>query len=301
VNLLRLQPKQFTVGTGAGVGVGFGSSDAGQFGLLFGEKETINMRNSLIGAARLGGVIFNFLPRRSRQAVAISISLALLHLLAPIGYANLEPRADTTTPQVLGTLQVDGNVRVNGNQGVTGQTLFSASRIISLADGESTLEFQNQARMKLGHDSSVTIESSKANLSAALGVGVIRALIPLSVQAVIRTPDSLIKTDSSQPASFSVLVEECSTTLAVQTGRVELRSGNNVRSLSAGKSFSTGAGPQLPGRTNSLSGRKKAGLLIGVVSGLALLLLVLWTEEHNNETPGGGCTFVPSGESRGRC
>lgn len=240
------------------------------------------------------------LKRRTRQAIATSIAMVLLNLIATAGYAKPKPGPDVTSAAIIGTLVAIGTVTVNGSPAVSGQTLFSGCGIITSADAESILDLQNQARLKLERETSLRIESSKADLSAALDLGVMRALIPTSVRAGISTPDALITSDPSQAAAFSVRVDECSTTLIVQTGRVEIRSGNRVKSISWGESYSTGGGPQVPGG-HSLTGRKKAGLAIGIGGAVAILLLLLRGEDHTNETPGGGCVVILSGDSTGRC
>lgn len=243
---------------------------------------------------------FTNLRGRTSQAIATSIAAALLNLMALPGYAKPKPAPEFTPAAIIGTLTVGGVVKVNGSPAVSGQTLFSGSGIITSAESESTLDLQNQVRLKLERETSVKIESSKTDLSAALDLGAMRVLIPTSVKAGISTPDAVITSDPNQAAAFSVLVDACNTTLSVQTGRVQIHSGNNVVSLSAGESYSTGGGPQAPGG-HSLTGRKKAGLVIGIGGAVAILLLVLRGEDHTNETPGGGCIIVLSGDGTGRC
>jgi hypothetical protein len=258
------------------------------------------MKSLSTGAALLKVASLTNLRRRTRQAIATSIAVALLNLIATAGYAKPKP-GPVTSAVIIGTLVVNGIVTVNGSPVVTGQTLFSGSGIITSAESEMTLDLNSQAHLKLERETSLTLESSQAGLAAALELGSMRALIPTSVRAGIRTPDAVITPDPSQAAAFSVLVEECNTTLIVETGRVEIHSRNNVISISAGKSFSTGGGPQAPSGSHSLSGRKKVGLIVGIGGAVAILLLALRNEEHTNETPGGGCVIVPSGESNGRC
>jgi hypothetical protein len=257
------------------------------------------MKSLSTGAALLKVANLANLRQRTRQAIATSIAVALLNLIATAGYAKPKPSPDLTSAAIIGTLVAIGTVTVNGSQAVSGQTLFSGSGIITSAESESTLDLQNQVRLKLERETSLRIGSSKAGLSAALDAGVMRFLIPTSVQAGISTPDAVITPDPSQPAAFSLLVDECNTTLIVETGRVEIHSGNNVISIPAGKSFSTGGEPQGPAGSHSLSGRKKAGLVIGIGGAVAILLLAFRGEAEKDEGSFGGCVTTLSPTSGG--
>jgi hypothetical protein len=257
------------------------------------------MKSLSTGAALLKVAGLTNLKRCTRQAIATFIATALLNLIATAGYAKPRLGPDVTAAAVIGTLVVNGTVTVNGSPAVSGQTLFTGSGIITSAESESTLDLQNQARLKLERETLLRIESSKAGLSAALDVGVMRALIPTSVRAGIRTPDAMITPDPSQAAAFSLLVDECNTTLIVETGRVEIQSRNNVISISAGKSFSTGGGPQAPPSSHSLSGRKKVGLIVGIGGAVAILLLALRGDAQRDEGSFGGCVTTLSPTSGG--
>jgi hypothetical protein len=252
------------------------------------------MKNSLKAASLMN------LRRHTRHAIALSIALALLNLTATVGYAKSRPSPDVTPAVIIGKLVVNGMVTVNGSPAVTGQTLFSGSGIITSAESEMTLDLTSQAHLKLDRETSLTLESSEAGLAATLELGSMRALIPTSVRAGIRTPDAVITPDPSQAAAFSVLVEACNTTLIVQTGRVEIRSGDKVKSMSPGESFSTGGGPQAPSGSHSLSGRKKVGLMIGIGGAVAILLLAFRGEAQKDEGSFGGCvTILSPGASSG--
>jgi hypothetical protein len=270
--------------------VGFSGSPQGR---------RLKMKSLSTGAALLKVASLTNLKRCTRQAIATLIAVALLNLIATAGYAKPKPGPDVTAAAIIGTLVVNGIVTVNGSPAVSGQTLFTGSGITTSAESESTLALQNQARLKLERETSLRIEFSKAGLSAALDVGAMRALIPTSVRVGISTPDAVITPDPNQAAAFSVLVEACSTTLIVETGHVEIRSGDKVTSILSGESFSTGGGPQAPSGSHSLSGRKKAGLMIGIGGAVAILLLALRGEEQTNEQPGGGCVIILSPTSGG--
>src|SRR4029078_11388243 len=111
----------------------------------------------------------------------------------------------------------------------------------------------------------------------------------------IATNDDLITTDASQPSVFRVVADSCSTTLSVQSGRVELRR-DGIRSLLAGDSFKTLAesSSRGPGQQNFSTG-KKVGILITIGVGVAALLVAIKGGDQTQEPQFGGCVVVPSG------
>ncbi|HMJ26050.1 MAG TPA: hypothetical protein VK475_09490 [Pyrinomonadaceae bacterium] len=236
--------------------------------------------------------------RAGRQAIAILIVTAIVSLNAtakPVpATVNLKP--------AIGTVTVSGIVQINGSPVISGQTLFSGSSIRTSSEAESTIELGSLARLKLEAETSLTLESSELGLSASLDNGSVRVFVPVGIRGGVTTADASITTDASQPAVFSVLADSCSTTLYVQTGRLEMRSGNKVRLVSSGEKFSTGGAPLPPGpQQQNLSQRKKVGLFLGIGGAIAILLIALTGKEKVEEMPGGGCVIVPSGPSVGGC
>jgi hypothetical protein len=199
----------------------------------------------------------------------------------------------------VGVLTVGGVVEVNGAPAVSGQTLFSGCNIRTSTASESTLDLGNVARLKLGAETSLRLESSQLGLSASLDSGGVRALVPGGVRVDIITADASIAADASQLAVFSVLVDACSTNLSVHTGRVEIRAGNNVRSVSSGESFSTAGGAPLPsGSQQNLSNSKKIGLFLGIGAAVAILVVAITGGDQKQQPSSfGGCVVVPSPSS----
>jgi ferric-dicitrate binding protein FerR (iron transport regulator) len=232
-----------------------------------------------------------------RQATALLIVTTVLCLYAPAS----SDASKLNAKQAIGAVTVHGVVQINGSPVISGQTLFTGSSIRTSPETDCTLALSNLVRFNLEAETSLTLETSELGLSASLDNGAVRALVPGGVQAAINTADASITTDPGQPALFSVNVDSCSTTLSVQTGRVEIRSANYKRSVAAGESLSTGE-VQLPSGGHSLNNRKKAGLLVGIGGAIAILLIALTGEEHVDEMPSfGGCVIVPSGETVGGC
>jgi hypothetical protein len=236
--------------------------------------------------------------RAARQVIAILIVSAILSLNAT---ARPLPATVELKPAI-GTVTVKGIVQINGAPVLSGQTLFSGSSIRTSTEGESTLELGSRARLKLEAETSLMLESSELGLSASLDQGSVRVFVPVGIRSGLTTADASITTDTSQPAVFSVLTDSCNTILSVQTGRLEIRSGNRVSFVSSGERFATGGAPLPPGpQQQNLSQRKKIGLFLGIGGAIAILLIALTGKEKVEEMPGGGCVIVPSGSSVGGC
>lgn len=229
--------------------------------------------------------------RPARQAIALLIATAILNLYATANSAapnlNVNP--------AIGTVTITGGVRINGSPGMSGQTLFSGSSIRTLSGAESTLELANRARLRLEAETSLKLESSALGLSASLDDGTVRVFAPAGIVGRMTTADASITADANQPAIFSVLADSCNTTVFVQSGRLEVHSANKIRSVSAGERVSTGGAPALPAPPQNLSGRKKAGLFLGIGGAIAILLMALTGKKKVTETPSfGGCVIILS-------
>lgn len=245
-------------------------------------------RQALRRLAKFGG------PRNWRRAgrrtIALLVASAILSLYVTASSAapnvNLKP--------VMGTVKATGAVQLNESPVLSGQTLFSGSRIRTSRDAESIVELGNLARLRLEAETSLMLESSGLSLSASLENGTVRVFVPRGMRSAITTADASITTDAGQTATFSVTVDACSTTLIVEAGRVEIRSLDYVRSVSSGERFSTEA-PSPPEPQQNLSGRKKAGLFLGIGGAITILLIALTGKKKVTETPSfGGCVIAPS-------
>jgi hypothetical protein len=231
--------------------------------------------------------------RRGRQAMALSIVTAVFCLYVPARTGPLKP----SSRSAIGTINVDGVVHVDGSPVMLGQTLFSGCRIRTSPATECILELGNLARLKLEAETSATLEASEQNLSAALNNGGMHVAVPQGIAAIITTADASITTDARQFVAFRVIADSCSTTVSVQSGRVEIHSLHNLRSsVSAGESFSTGTAalPSVP--PQDFNKRKRVALLMAVGGAVAILILALQGEEPEEEF--GGSVIVPSGSVR---
>jgi FecR protein len=226
------------------------------------------------------------LRRRGRQALALGIAAAMLSIPALVVFGSPSSGVRTATGQIV----VNGDVTVNSTPASTGQTLFSGSTISTNEDSQSLIELGNTARLRLNPESSMAIGFSETSVSGTLTKGSMDYISPAGVSGVITTADGVIVPNSNAEAQFQVQVVDGKTLVSVTAGKVEMRNGDNVRSLSAGESYSTAPGAALP-QQNNMNGKKK-GLLILLFGGIAVA--VIWIIIHNNNK----CkTFSPVGST----
>ena len=223
------------------------------------------------------------LRHRARQAVAVCVSIAMLSISSLVAFGSPPSIARETT----GLITVNGSVAINGMQAESGQTLFSGSTIRTDTESESLVNLRNSGRLKLGSGTTLNLEFSESTLSGSLTGGSVDCASPTGVRAEIMTADGAIVSDPVQPAQFRIQVEECNTNLSVQSGHVGIRTGDKVRWVAAGESFST-ADASAPLPQQNLNGKKKAGLIIALGSAAAI---IIWLIVHNRKH----CTTVVSG------
>lgn len=211
------------------------------------------------------------LRRRGRQALALWIAAAMLSIPALVVFGSPSSGVRTATGQIV----VSGDVTVNSTPASTGQTLFSGSTISTNEDSQSLVELGNTARLRLSPETSLAIGFSESSVSGTLTKGSMDYISPAGVSGVITTADGVIVPDSNAQAQFQVQVVDGKTFVSVTAGKVEMRNGDNVRSLSAGESYSTAPGSALP-QQNGMSKNKKVGLIIlfGGIAGIIIWLIV---------------------------
>src|SRR5207237_5695294 len=129
----------------------------------------------------------------------------------------------------------------------------------------------------------LSLEFSESTLSGALTGGSVDCAAPTGVRAEIMTADGAVVNDPVQPAQFRIQVEECNTNLSVQGGHVGIRTGDKVRWVAAGESFSTADASAPMPQQNNLKGKKKAGLIIAFGEHAAI---IIWEIVSNNSDYG---------------
>lgn len=251
-----------------------------------------HMRKRIVAASRT--VADLTLRCAGRRATAIWLATALLNLCTTAVFAS--PRLDS--PLATGMTTVRGIVTIDGSPAISGQTIFSGSSIVTAERSESTLYLGNLTRLNLYDETSLRLEFSNSTLSGSLEKGSLRGFVPDGVRADIVTADAAISTDPGQPAAFNIQAESRNTTISVETGRVEIRSGNSLRSVTAGESFSISNGaPLLPGPQQNSNNRRMLWLFLGIGAAVAVLVVAVTGRDH--ETPCSGGAVVLSGSGIG--
>lgn len=229
-----------------------------------------------------------------RRLLALSLTLVILNL--PAAFASAGPA------EAFGTLKVRGDVTVNEVPALSGQTILSRSHIVTVRSSDSVLELGNFTRLTLSEQTELALEFTAASISGSLGQGEVHAFIPAARTMSITTADGVVATDSAQAAVFSVRAEANGTRISVETGRVELRSGNNRRVLAAGETFSTNHDSfAVLTPHQDLSHNQRLGIFAGIGTGLAILLTAITLGRSNETETFGGCIIVSSIDGNPGC
>jgi hypothetical protein len=232
-----------------------------------------------------------------RQAVAMGLVTTILHLCTTVAFAFPKPDSKVLT----GMITIGGVVTIDGLPARSGQTLFSGSSIAAAARSESTVYLANLTRFKLYSESNLTLEFNGSSLSASLENGGLQGFVPIGIRADILTADASIASHPDQPAAFSIQVEAGNTTISVETGRVEVRAGNRLKSVSAGERFSTtNDGQPLPEPQQNVNKRKLVWLFLGIGAAVAVLVVAI-TGRDNQPTCDTVVIVSPSTGGPGVC
>ncbi|HEU0047094.1 MAG TPA: hypothetical protein VFQ43_05770 [Nitrososphaera sp.] len=249
-----------------------------------------------------GNRLHNLIDSRSlirivRRGIATSVATALLNVITMAAVSS--PRSESS----MGNINVLGTVKIDGQSALSGQTLFSGSSIVTSANSESLIEYENFGRLKLAAETELLIDSSKQRISGSLQKGEVLGSLPAGVSLDFKTSDFSMATDASERVIFTIQTKECDgTNLSVREGTVNVRAGDKVRTVKAGENFSTFAdGAATQGAQNNFSHRKRVGLIIGIGAAIGVVLAVV-LGNRNQQTTGGGCVVVPSGSGgSGQC
>lgn len=227
------------------------------------------------------------------QRVFASKSRAFALLLAA-ALLNLSTLAATPHATHTGEVTDANGVAVDGSPAVRGQTFFSGSRLESAGESLSFLSLDNQGRVELS-GAALRLDFDGASLGGALEAGRLRVYAPRGVAADFATADARVRTDSREPASFRLRTAGGFTEVSVQSGALEVRANGSARTLKAGESYTTAPDPQT---RQSLSGRKRAGLVIALASAVAIVAIILSARVDDTSAPVcEGGPIVPSGDT----
>jgi len=197
-----------------------------------------------------------------------------------------------------GIMSIAGTVTVDGTRATSGQTIFTGSHVVIAEDSQSMIDLGSATRLVLASETELTLDFSRTNVSSVLGQGKLRGFVPAGLPLNIKTADVEVATDSSQPAAVKVEVVDGSTRVTVEKGRVDLRVGQRLKSVSEGQVFSTAAA--LPGQTeppDDNDDRKKVGIFVAIGAAAAILAAVLIGRGDDPEDEFGDCVIILSGPS----
>lgn len=230
----------------------------------------------------------------SRTPIALTIAAAILSVYSMVALAA--PKQGEAKPSA--EVTVSGEATVDGVKAITGGTLFSGSTV-STAQNSSAIISGKFGRVELMPNSSMKFNFSETSLSGSLDSGRARVSTPQGVATSVLTKDGSAVADNSQAAMFSVDVECGNTIVATQTGKVELRSGNQAKQIAAGSQDTAGAAA--PGTrcarlaANSGPGAISGGALAALLAaaGGAIVAAIIATRSDNNDvTLGGGVNII---------
>lgn len=235
------------------------------------------MKNSLKAATR-----------NVRSLIALSVAIGVLNLSAFSVFANSINRTAS-----LGTIQVSGVVKVNDVPAISGLTVTSGSHIVTSRGSSSILELGNRSRLLLSDETELALDFSDKSISGTLQTGGLHVFVPASRALTLSTPTAVIAADGSETVAVKIQLEDGVTSITVEQGRVELRSGDSKRSLVAGETLSERESSSTqPIPQQNLSQRKRIGILAAIGGGVAILLLALTLGDTEDDF--GGCVIVIS-------
>ncbi|HJU53162.1 MAG TPA: hypothetical protein VJ715_01275 [Pyrinomonadaceae bacterium] len=220
----------------------------------------------------------------------LAVAVMNLHPAAVLG-------ASSGTPvPAAGVLSVSGSVLVDGTPGLSGQTCFSGSTFAVAERSRSTLTLHNRGRVELSAETTLKLDFNDESATGTLDGGRLRVFVPTGVAARFTAADAAVRSDSGQPALFTIETERGgATTVSVELGQVEMSDGKRTEAISAGQLLSTNGGSQpLPSPRQSLSGKQIATLGIGFGL-LGAVAAIIFTRKPAERLDFGGCVIVPSG------
>ncbi|HEX8650656.1 MAG TPA: hypothetical protein VF708_07430 [Pyrinomonadaceae bacterium] len=210
---------------------------------------------------------------RSRRAAFLCLALSLLNLHSS---SVLAADAKTSVPHA-GDLTMAGAVHVDDAPAIPGQTIFTGSIFRVAAASRATLTLGNHTRLELSAETVLKLDFTESEAACALRAGRVRIMAPAGITARLMTKDAALRSDSGQPAIFSVESgSDGRTIIFVETGEVEMSVGDRAQSVSAGQTLSIlGASATLTNGRQHLGAVKRNVLEFGLVGVLSVVTLLL--------------------------
>lgn len=200
-----------------------------------------------------------------------------------------------------GELTASGEVTVDGARAISGATVFSDSTISTAQNSSATISLGQIGRVELLPSSTLRLSFTESGLTGTLDAGRVRVSKMQNAEANITTRDASAVAGTSEMAVFTVDVECGNTFIATQTGRVELRNGNETRQIAAGQDVT--AGQSQPGvRCSRLEREGMQGIgggalaaLLAAAAGAIVAAVYASTQGSDIEVSGpGGTPISPS-------
>jgi len=176
-----------------------------------------------------------------KRLAVVTVTLIVASCIALGSQQN--PRAG-----VAKLLQVQGEVTVNGAAVASGATFSSDSTVTTAARSSAVVSLGKLGRVEVLPDSTMKINFGDPNVSVAmLDQGRVRISSSSNVNASVNTKDGNIRTTGNQRNDFIVDTSCGNTFVSVKKGTVDLRTGDDVKQVAAGKQDT--AGTARPGCT----------------------------------------------------
>ena len=211
-----------------------------------------------------------------RRCIALCLAAAVWHASA------LAAAPELKRPRATGDLFTSGHVLLDGSDAVNGSSFFSGSEVRTDEGSRALLGLGTRGRAELLPRSSLSVEFVDDGVSCSLGGGGVRFSKPTGATASVKTGGGSVTAGADAPAAFTVRYGEGRTFVETKTGKVRLRLKERDVTIAEGESYTEGQ--DAPAASNSLSGKKKAGIFIAIAGGVALLLIIL-TGNDDNEVP----------------
>src|SRR5258708_31263449 len=134
----------------------------------------------------------------SRKSIAFCIAVAVLSVYSMVALATPGQKAAS------GELSVSGQVTVNGQAAISGATVFSDSVVATAANSSATISLWKLGRVELFPNTSVTLTSRDANISAVLETARIQVSTLTRNSAIVTAHHGDALADATHP-TYSIV------------------------------------------------------------------------------------------------
>jgi hypothetical protein len=228
----------------------------------------------------------------SRKSIAFCLAIAVLSVYSMVSLAAPGQQGPA------GELSVSGKVTLNGQNAISGATIFSDSTIVTAPNSSATISLGKLGRIEMLPGTTLKLSFTENSISGMLDSGRLQVSVPQGIASSFTTKDAMIVSDTSQANVFTIDLECGNTITATQTGRTELRAGDNIQQVAAGQDAA--AGTAQPGtrctrlRTEGMRGIGGGALavLLLAAGGAVAAAIIAGLSENNDLNFGGDVTVV---------